>query len=280
MISVVANGIYSVLGNEELYPEKAPILGLVKCIPQEYPKIRCRYIDINPAVEEKTSILKNLTTEIAATIEDTEIAFRNGMKWFRTYEKIETFAHNVPTLLKQEGTYLITGGLGNISLLFAEYLAKTINANLILVGRSDFPVREEWEYWLKHDDSTNTYAQKIRQIKRIESLGGKVRILKACVDNHEQMQQAFHAGLHEFGIINGVFHLAGETKAEGYSYIANMADLQLWLQLKSKAQGLLIVNDMVTQFCPDLDFVFLSSSLSISSSIILVFDFFKNPIFI
>lgn len=261
-ISAISNGIHSVLGDEELYPEKATIQGLIKCIPQEYPRIRCRYIDINPAVEDKLPIIKNLIDEIQTKIEDTQIAFRNGMKWIRNYEKIATSAKIEPDILKQNGTYLITGGLGSIGLLFAEYLAKTVNANLILLGRSGFLERTLWDHWLKNNDTNNIYSQKILQIKRIESFGGKVCILKASVEDQEQMQQAFHVGLTEFRTINGVFHLAGETKSEGYSYITNMSQTHLESQLKSKVQGLLVLNDVINKLGSELDFVFLSSSLS------------------
>src|SRR5207302_8055980 len=38
--------------------------------------------------------------------------------------------------LRQKGVYLITGGLGGLGLVFAEYLARTFQAKLALVGRS------------------------------------------------------------------------------------------------------------------------------------------------
>ncbi|MCP5007053.1 MAG: KR domain-containing protein, partial [Planctomycetes bacterium] len=40
------------------------------------------------------------------------------------------------SLIKSQGTYLITGGLGGLGLLFAEHLLKEYKANLILTGRS------------------------------------------------------------------------------------------------------------------------------------------------
>jgi polyketide synthase PksN len=45
--------------------------------------------------------------------------------------------------LRQNGVYLITGGLGGLGLIFAEYLAKNFQSKLVLVGRSVPSVRQE-----------------------------------------------------------------------------------------------------------------------------------------
>ena len=40
--------------------------------------------------------------------------------------------------VRTRGVYLITGGMGGIGLELAEFLARTVQAKLILVGRSTF----------------------------------------------------------------------------------------------------------------------------------------------
>src|SRR6185295_12060544 len=45
-IGVVSNGLHLLNGDEQLYPAKATVLGACKSIPQEYPNIRCKSIDI------------------------------------------------------------------------------------------------------------------------------------------------------------------------------------------------------------------------------------------
>ena len=45
-IDVVSNQVQTVDGNEGLAPAKATLLGPCKCIPQEYPNLRCRSIDV------------------------------------------------------------------------------------------------------------------------------------------------------------------------------------------------------------------------------------------
>ena len=46
------------------------------------------------------------------------------------------------SLLRQGGTYLITGGLGGIALALAEHLAKDFQAKLVLVSRQGLPPKE------------------------------------------------------------------------------------------------------------------------------------------
>ncbi|MHC5728133.1 MAG: KR prefix domain-containing protein, partial [Nostoc sp.] len=45
-IAVISNNMQEVTGEEVLYPEKATVIGPVKVIPQEYPDISCRSIDV------------------------------------------------------------------------------------------------------------------------------------------------------------------------------------------------------------------------------------------
>ena len=45
-IDVVTNGLFDVTGEEGLHPEKSTILGPCKVIPQEYPNMKCRCIDV------------------------------------------------------------------------------------------------------------------------------------------------------------------------------------------------------------------------------------------
>jgi acyl transferase domain-containing protein len=45
-ITVISNNLQSLTGLESLCPEKATVLGAIKVIPQEYPNINCRSIDV------------------------------------------------------------------------------------------------------------------------------------------------------------------------------------------------------------------------------------------
>ena len=73
---------------------------------------------------------------------------------------------------REQGVYLITGGLGKIGLEIAAEIAGQVPAKLILLSRSGVPDRAHWSDILESDD-----ARTIRRIEgpqRIEAAGGQV----------------------------------------------------------------------------------------------------------
>src|SRR4029079_9488725 len=48
-LDVVSDGLHRLAGDRVSHPEKALLLGPCKVIPQEYPRVRCRSIDLPPA---------------------------------------------------------------------------------------------------------------------------------------------------------------------------------------------------------------------------------------
>ena len=114
-----------------------------------------------------------------------------------------------PMRLREGGVYLITGGLGRIGLVLAEYLARTVRAKLILIGRSAFPGRDKWEQWLATHGEDDRVSRRIRKVQAIEELGAEVLIISADVANEEQMQAVITQAYERFGTIHGVIHSAG-----------------------------------------------------------------------
>ncbi|MBD0326436.1 MAG: acyltransferase domain-containing protein, partial [Pyrinomonadaceae bacterium] len=138
-IGVVSNQLQEVMGQEPLCPEKATMLGPCKVIPQEYPNITCRSIDVVIPTSDATEdrLVNHLIAELAAEPTDLVVAYRGAHRWVQTFEAVRVGEVGEPApQLREEGVYLITGGLGDIGLLFAEHLAQTLRAKLVLVGRS------------------------------------------------------------------------------------------------------------------------------------------------
>ncbi len=145
-VVVVTNGVQEVTGEEWLCPEKATALGPVKVLQQEHPNVRCRSVDVELGRGDGDKLTGYLLAECAADSDDTVVAYRGRRRWVQTFEPLRLEdTGKVPKLLREGGVYLITGGLGGIGLLLAEYLARTVKAKLILTGRSALPAREEWD---------------------------------------------------------------------------------------------------------------------------------------
>lgn len=259
-IGVVSNHTQAVMGNEVLRPEKATLLGTCRIIPQEYPNITCRSIDVvlpaTDSVAEET-LIEQLLSEVLIKSSDTMIAYRDNHRWVQTFEPIHLEKTNETPRLRKQGVYLITGGLGGIGFTLAEYLAKTVQAKLILTMRSSFPDRNEWESWLANHSEQDNLSGKIRQIQTIESLGAEVLIIRADVANLEQMQTAITQSLKQFGQIHGVIHTAG---VPGGGVIQRKTREIAESVMAPKVKGTWVLDALLKDM--PLDFLVLCSSLT------------------
>ncbi|MCP4044209.1 MAG: SDR family NAD(P)-dependent oxidoreductase, partial [Gammaproteobacteria bacterium] len=93
--------------------------------------------------------------------------------------------------LEQGKVYLITGGLGGLGLMFAEYLARTRGAKLALTGRS--PVGEKQQ----------------AQIDRLEALGAEVLYIPTDITDRTAVEKLIEQITQHFGELNAVLHSAG-----------------------------------------------------------------------
>ncbi|MCP5098041.1 MAG: acyltransferase domain-containing protein, partial [Chloroflexi bacterium] len=156
------------------HPEKATVLGVCKIIPQEMMNIHCRSIDVGSTDPTRTA--QQLVAELNAQQDDTVIGYRGWERWVQTYEAspvgdMETVLN---TGVRDQGIYLITGGLGGIGLTVATYLAESVQAHLVLTTRNLFPGRNTWENWLATHATSDRTSERIRQVQALEAAGADV----------------------------------------------------------------------------------------------------------
>jgi polyketide synthase PksJ len=265
-VIVITNGIKSVTGKEKIYPEKSTILGLCKTIPLEYRNIKCRSIDIviNEAEPWKDKqLVDQIIDELPYENSDNDslIAYRENSRWVNYFEPI-TLVHNNgrPRNLKERGVYLITGGLGRDSLIRAKYLAQTIKARLILIGRSKFPARENWDRWLEDHPQEDQTGKKIEKLMELEALGAEILVISADVGNEKDMKTVINQIDKRFKRLDGVIHAAGITDIESSVLIPNLGRAETELHFKSKVYGLYILEKLLRG--RPLDFCMLTSSIA------------------
>jgi len=117
------------------------------------------------------------------------VALRNGRRWIRSYEKValpeagEGFQR-----LRDQGVYLITGGLGGIGLALAGELARRSRAKLVLMGRT---------------------AARTEAIAALEALGAQVELVAGDAANATDLRAAIARANERFGALHGVIHAAG-----------------------------------------------------------------------
>jgi acyl transferase domain-containing protein/acyl carrier protein len=260
-IEVVSNNMQEVLDASELCPEKATILGPCKVIPQEYSNITCRSIDITlpPSnTRQWQQLINQLLVELVAETSDPIVAYRGNHRWVQCFEPLPVEGETLRTAkLRQGGVYIITGGLGGIGLAIAQHLAKTVQAKLVLIGRSGLPIKTEWKQWLSSHEEDNPISIKIKNVQALEELGAEVLVLTADVSDFEQMQVAIERVRDRFDEIHGVIHAAGVPGAG----LIQLKTTELAASvLKPKVKGTLVLEAVLKDV--RLDFLVLFSSMT------------------
>ncbi|MGK4003924.1 SDR family NAD(P)-dependent oxidoreductase [Sorangium sp. So ce1036] len=239
----LASGLHDLTGREALRPEHAPLLGVCRSIPLEYPHVRCRVLDLeaaDPDAAEADRLVERILAEARSDAGDTVVAYRGHHRWVPAVEPLPLRpAQAAPPLLRERGVYLITGGLGGIGLWLADYLARTVRARLLLTGRS-----------------APTDEQRARLLA-LEQAGAEVVALRADAADASQMRAAAREALDRFGALHGVIHAAGVAAG---GLIDRLTADALDAELAPKALGALSIDEIARAHAPD--FVLLCSSIT------------------
>ncbi len=208
-LKIVSDDLQRVTGKEVLSPSKGILMGPCRVIPKEFPNVRCANVDLTESltVEDCAELLFK---EIGVRTEEAVVSYRDSQRWVQSIEHVPLPQADITdSILREGGVYLITGGLGGIGLEFAEYLAQSVRARLVLVARSRLPERGQWQEWLGAHEDNDAVSQKIRKIQSIEESGAKVLVVNADVADFDQMKTAVDQAQNQFGPIQGVIHAAG-----------------------------------------------------------------------
>ncbi|MGH1555832.1 KR domain-containing protein [Streptomyces sp. L7] len=212
-LDVLTRGVFGVTGEELLQPENATVLGPCTVIPQEVPDVSCRVLDLTEQIlaAPPETVLDALRAAVAAPPADHVLARRGSHWWARTFDPVFLDAGEPGSgRLRDEGVYLITGGLGGIGLTLAEHLARSVRAPVIgLLGRSTFPPEDAWPQWLAEHDAEDPTSVRIRRLEALRSLGARPVVLRADVTDTGQTSRAVEELRARFGPLNGVVHAAG-----------------------------------------------------------------------
>ncbi|HEY1349393.1 MAG TPA: SDR family NAD(P)-dependent oxidoreductase [Ktedonobacteraceae bacterium] len=262
VITVLASGLYDVLGQEPLSPAKATLLGPCQVIPQEYPTIDCQLIeitraDLSPSAQDR--LVDQLAQELAREPHSRVVALRGQRRWLPTFEAVQLATPAQPQQgWRERGIYLITGGLGGIGLALATHLAGCVQARLVLTSRQGLPPRSTWPALLRTEAEESPLRQRISAIQAMEQQGAQVLVMAADVADEAQMQQVIACTMATFGGLHGVLHLAG---VPGAGLIQLKTPTRAAAVLAPKVQGTLVL-DRLLRAVPPLDFVLLFSSIT------------------
>jgi len=264
-LAVVSDRMHDITGKEITYPRSALLLGAMKVIPQEYPNIKCRSIDLDlsankPPVKPVAQLLTEINCHPFENQGMSIIALRGPYRWEQTFTpvRLEPPQNGIPRL-KEKGIYLVTGGLGGIGLELAGHLARSItNARIIFTGRSEFPQKKDWNRCLDDYGEEHPLSQKINSLQEMEKSGAEVMIFQADVTEFQRMKDVETIVTGKWGKINGIIHAAGVADYGGIIQQRTPEDTEP--VLAAKVTGTIVLDELFKE--KPLDFFILCSSLS------------------
>jgi acyl transferase domain-containing protein/acyl carrier protein len=258
-ILVVSTGAHAVEGGDRPDPFKAPLLGPCRILPQEFPGIRCANVDVPLTREgssERQRVVEQLLREFRGTASDPVVAYRGRHRWVQSWESthIEQDVSRVP--LRDNGVYLITGGLGGIGLELADSIASAVkNPRVALLGRTPFPDRNQWGSWLLEHVASDPTCEKIRRIQKLEAKGAVVQVVQGDVSSKTDVERIREEIAERHRKVHGIVHAAGVA---GGGLLQLRGRPEAARVLAPKIQGTLYLHELF----PDLDFLVLCSSVT------------------
>ena len=240
---ILTQGLHDITGEEHLRPERATLLGAALVLPQEYPGLFCRLIDLDRMPFESPFRERwgaRLMAEAGCTDIDRIVGYRGPHRWVRAFEPLHFEEAGEPrSALREHAVCLITGGLGGVGLRIAEHLVRSRQARLMLVGR------------------TQPTAQQRQAVEALERLGGHVLVSQADVADSAQMQRVLADMRQRFGGIHAVVHAAG---VPGGGLLALKTPQSVWEEFRAKVQGAAVLESLLRE--EPLDLFLCCSSLT------------------
>lgn len=204
-IALISQYVETVDNSEKVIRcENAALFGLGKVINVENYDIKCKFIDIDDSTD-----VTNIKRELSFENCESNIAYRNNKRFVKALDVLDIQKlDNVNTEVRDEGVYIITGGIGNVGLEAAKFIASGHEVKIALINRSKMPERGQWSSIL-HQGTDIILCDKIRLINDIESNGSVVEFFSADVSKEEEIIPLIDSFRCKFSKINGVIHCAG-----------------------------------------------------------------------
>ncbi|WP_281988848.1 SDR family NAD(P)-dependent oxidoreductase [Aquimarina aggregata] len=222
-----------VLVDESEWEQYGFLSGLFKTATTENPLFTGKIISIENSASLPVDTLINIVREESLNSQD-EIKYSLQGRAFKNIVPI-VLEENANSLIKDDGIYIITGGLGGLGYTIAQEIASTASVQMILTGRSKL-----------------TKAKK----KKLKTLPNAV--YKQCdIAVTEEVITLVKEIKKEYGKVNGIVHCAGVGTAALIPNIDNDYANQVMLP---KMQG--VDNLDVACASEPLDFMVFYSSIS------------------
>nr|ATO58431.1 McyD [Phormidium sp. LP904e]QCQ67874.1 type I polyketide synthase [Phormidium sp. LP904c] len=183
---LITRGANQVLNDPSLEPQQSYLWGLGAVINQEYPQIRCVCLDLSATEEANEAEL--LFNELHSSNNESRLALRQGNRYGARLVPATIPVPQKQQFISGEGAYLITGGLGKLGLLVAQWLSQKGASHLVLCSRN---------------------VQNLPElITSLIEKGTEITIISTDITSPEEMQQLFSRFGADLPSLRGIIHAA------------------------------------------------------------------------
>jgi len=251
---ILFNNAYKIISKDVISnPLDSSIASFCKSAAKEYSNINFYVIDMDDKTSLKTA-LSNLSDPKVNVLN----GFRDNVKYIEkiVYEDIDEVDTD-DTEIKDNGVYVITGGLGGLGLEIAKRISIDHKVKFAFINRSKLPEGQDLEKELKKGRNEKLLRQ-IEGIKYIESNGSTVECFNADMLSLEQTSKALEDIRNKYKTINGIFHCAGVA---GKGFIKDKDLKEFNRVTRTKLYGTWILNYLTRN--DNIDFMVLYSSVAV-----------------
>lgn len=230
---------------------QAPIWGFGRAVAVEHPTLWGGLVDLDPAAsatDDGTQLLRAM-----AHRDEDEVAIRGGRRYAARLVRTTIGRDDQrPIDLRADGTYLITGGLGDLGLVVARWMVGRGARRLILFGRTDLPDRATWRTAVPG----SRLADQITAVRELEALGAEIITAGVDVADAAALRTGLAAVTDDGRPIRGVVHAAGTVHG---GVLLNLDRASLSEVMRPKVTGGWLLHDLLSGH--GLDFFVLFSAI-------------------
>lgn len=166
-----------------------PLNALCKVIREEYPKLQCRFVSIDPLLSPQDNA-ELLFTELRAATDASDVAFRRGERLTPKLVRLQMHAVKKPQF-SPKATYLIAGGFRTLGILLARWYIGHGAKNIILLDELE--------------ESPEAKSLRATAVKA----GVTIHCCKAQLDSEQQIKESLDQAFEKMPRLKGVIHAVG-----------------------------------------------------------------------
>ena len=262
-LRIVTDFAYRITDENKIYPHKTAVSGFAKVLPQEFPNIRCFFMDIDTSKYSPDKIAGIIIQEIKGNKTDFLVVYRDK-RYIQELRRLDTATIEKRDIsIKENGVYIVTGGGGNLGLEICRYLSSKAKVNIVVINRTKLPDRKHWDEISIENGFSAKAVRAVKAFSDIERTGSIIHYYSMDITEDGRFESVIEEIERLIGPVNGIVHCAAASGETSRSISAQTFE-DFKRVLNPKVKGTLMIHDTLAAIeeSSKLDFLVLFSSVA------------------